>query len=148
VRISKKSEYGLRALVELNMARRGGQDWLQIAQIAQTTGIPEKFLEQILLVLKKAGLLQSRRGSVGGYALEADPARIDADLVVKLLEGEIWPEPGKTGRGDAGVAVYQELIRRAGEAARGVLAVATLDKLTDETLKKHASARGGSEYQI
>jgi Rrf2 family protein len=148
VRVSKKSEYGLRALVELNLARRSGQAWMQIGQIAQKTGIPEKFLEQILLVLKKAGLLQSRRGAVGGYALEAEASRIDAGLVIRLLEGEVWPEEDKSRIREAGVEVYQALVRKAEQAARAVLEHASLDALTDETLKRRASQRASAEYQI
>ena len=74
MKLSKKSEYGLRALLELQSTYNGPV--LQRHEIAERQHIPVEFLEQILLSLKRAGLLTSRRGIRGGYALTyVDPRR-------------------------------------------------------------------------
>ena len=71
MRFSKKSEYALRALIELT--EHYDRDLLQRQQIAEQQHIPIEFLEQILLALKNAGLLASRRGVTGGYSLIKPP---------------------------------------------------------------------------
>src|SRR2546426_7990752 len=71
MKFSKKSEYALRALIELTA--QYGQPHLQRHEIAKRQQIPIEFLEQILLTLKNAGLLGSRRGVTGGYKLRQPP---------------------------------------------------------------------------
>ncbi len=89
MKLSKKGEYALRALIDLAMnADRGVA---QARDVARQENIPVKFLEQILLSLKNAGLLQSRRGVGGGYALARPPDQITLGEVIRLLEGPIAP---------------------------------------------------------
>lgn len=89
MKLSKKGEYALRALIDLAMnADRGVA---QAHDIARHENIPIKFLEQILLSLKNAGLLQSRRGVGGGYVLARPPDQITLGEVIRLLEGPIAP---------------------------------------------------------
>jgi Rrf2 family protein len=89
MKLSKKGEYALRALLDLAMnADRGVA---QAHDIARQENIPIKFLEQILLSLKNAGLLQSRRGVGGGYALARPPDQITLGEVIRLIEGPISP---------------------------------------------------------
>lgn len=89
--ISKKTKYGLQAL--LMLAREYGQGPLLIADLAEQEGIPKKFLEYILLQLKNAGLLQSRKGKGGGYSLAKPPAEISVGRAVRILEGPLAPVP-------------------------------------------------------
>ena len=89
--ISKKTKYGLQALLAL--AREYGQGPLLIADLAEREGIPRKFLEYILLQLKNAGLLQSRKGKGGGYSLAKPPGAISVGRAVRLLEGPLAPVP-------------------------------------------------------
>jgi Rrf2 family protein len=89
MKLSKKSEYGLRALLELTLA--DGQTTLQRHQIAERQRIPVEFLEQILLPLKRAGLLSSRRGMKGGYALIKRPEDITVGQVIRILDGPLAP---------------------------------------------------------
>jgi len=89
MRLSKKSEYGLRALLELTLAY--GKTSLQRHDIADRQHIPIEFLEQILLALKRAGLLASRRGMKGGYQLIKRPEEITVGQVVRILDGPLAP---------------------------------------------------------
>ncbi len=87
--ISQKAKYALRALVAL--ARAG--DSLVISDIAEEQAIPRKFLEQILLDLKHHGLVHSRRGRLGGYALLRPADQITFGQVLRLIDGPIAPLP-------------------------------------------------------
>ena len=89
MKLSKKSEYGLRALLELTLV--DGKTTLQRHQIAERQHIPVEFLEQILLPLKRAGLLSSRRGMKGGYALIKRPEEITVGQVIRILDGPLAP---------------------------------------------------------
>ena len=89
MKFSKKSEYGLRALIELT--GQYGKALLQRNEIAQRQKIPVEFLEQILLTLKNAGLLSSRRGVGGGYALIKSPNDISLGQVIRALDGPLAP---------------------------------------------------------
>ena len=86
---SKKSEYGLRALIELTKSY--GRDPLPRHQIAERQHIPIVFLEQILLALKHAGLLASTRGASGGYALIKPPSQVTLGQVIRILDGPLAP---------------------------------------------------------
>jgi Rrf2 family protein len=89
MKLSKKSEYGLRALLELTAVH--GTATLQRHDIAARQHIPIEFLEQILLALKRAGLLTSRRGMKGGYALIKQPKDITLGQVIRILDGPLAP---------------------------------------------------------
>lgn len=89
--ISQKARYAFRALIAL--ARRGEGNPMLIAEIARSEGIPQKFLEQILLDLKRAGLVTSRRGKVGGYMLIKPASEIFFTDVLRLIDGPVAPLP-------------------------------------------------------
>ena len=85
--ISKKTKYGIKALS--NLARRSKKDPVQIASISKEEQIPQKFLEAILLLLRKSGYLGSKKGKGGGYYLRKDPSEINMAEVFRILEGPI-----------------------------------------------------------
>jgi Rrf2 family protein len=85
MRISKKAEYGLRAVVA--MARTPQKLPVPIQELSRTARVPVKFLEQILLILKRGGILKSKRGVGGGYQLEKRPADISLGEIVRLIDG-------------------------------------------------------------
>lgn len=89
--ISQRAKYALRALVAL--AREPEGEAVFIGDIAEAQSIPKKFLEQILLDLKRDGLLVSRRGKAGGYALLKRPEEITFGQVLRLIDGPIAPLP-------------------------------------------------------
>ncbi len=85
--ISKKTQYGLKALSY--MTQRENQGPILIADISGDQKIPIKFLEAILLDLKKAGLLESKKGKGGGYYFAIPPRQIKVATVIRLLDGPI-----------------------------------------------------------
>ena len=89
MKLSKKSEYGLRALLELTITY--GTATIQRHEISTRQHIPVEFLEQILLALKRAGLLGSRRGVKGGYSLIKPPEAITLGQVIRILDGPLAP---------------------------------------------------------
>ena len=89
MKLSKKSEYGLRALLELTLVY--GKSTLQRQDIVARQHIPIEFLEQILLTLKRAGLIASRRGINGGYMLIKQPSDITLGQVIRTLDGPLAP---------------------------------------------------------
>jgi Rrf2 family protein len=87
MRVSAKVDYAVRAAVELAAAASGGP--VKGEAIASAQGIPAKFLENILLDLKHAGLVQSQRGTEGGYWLARAPDEISLAEVIRAVEGPI-----------------------------------------------------------
>src|SRR5665213_2884806 len=86
---STKAEYGVRVMVEL--ARRAGEDPIPLAEIAAHDGLPLAYLEHLVARLRKAGLVDSRRGSRGSYMLARPSSEITMAEVVEALEGSIAP---------------------------------------------------------
>ncbi len=93
MKLTKRGEYGLKALIDL-AAQEDPQAATQIKDIARRQQIPVKFLEQILLTLKNAGVLRSRAGVGGGYYLAKPPSEITLGQVVRMLDGPLAPIPG------------------------------------------------------
>lgn len=89
MRISRKGEYALRAMTFLALNRRSGP--VPIHEISQREKIPQKFLEQILLQLKRGGLLESKRGVRGGYSLLKDPKRVSLAQIIREIDGPLAP---------------------------------------------------------
>jgi Rrf2 family cysteine metabolism transcriptional repressor len=89
VRVSAKELYGLRAMSEF--ARHFGQGPVSLSDVARTQGISQAYLEQIAIDLRRAGLLESKRGAQGGYVLSRHPMQITAGDVIRALEGSILP---------------------------------------------------------
>jgi Rrf2 family protein len=85
--LSKKTQYALQALSY--MAERGGMEPILIAEIADAKKIPIKFLETILLSLKKAGFLESKKGKNGGYFFATPPQKILLSTIFRTIEGPI-----------------------------------------------------------
>src|SRR5215510_10109854 len=85
--LSMKAKYGLRAMASL--AREYGNGPLLIADIAEKERIPRKFLELILLDLKKKGFLHSKKGKGGGYYLNRLPSTISVDQLIRALDGPL-----------------------------------------------------------
>lgn len=89
--LSKKTKYGIKALVYL--ARQNDGIPIQISVISKSENISQKFLESILLTLRKNGILGSKKGKGGGYYLRKDPNNILMTTVLRLLEGPIAMVP-------------------------------------------------------
>ncbi len=88
VRVSTRGDYASRALLSLALHREGEQP-TSVRDIAERTGLPQPYLEQILLALKGAGLVRSKRGVGGGYVLARDPSEITLAEIVSAVDGPI-----------------------------------------------------------
>jgi Rrf2 family protein len=91
VKLSKRGEYALRALIDLGIASELGWPMLQISELASKEKLPIKFLEQIFTQLKSAGYVASRRGKFGGYSLARPMNRIKFGEVIRLIDGPLAP---------------------------------------------------------
>jgi Rrf2 family transcriptional regulator, cysteine metabolism repressor len=89
MKLTARSEYSLLALVYL--ARQDNTTYISVDTIAQAQGIPPKFLEQLMLSLKRARLLRSIKGQKGGYQLAKSPHEITLAEVVRLFDGALAP---------------------------------------------------------
>lgn len=89
MKISTKGDYATRALQELAMHYNKGP--LRIEEIAQRQDIPVRYLEQLLLILKRGGYLESKRGVKGGYTLARAPHQITLGEIIRLMEGPPAP---------------------------------------------------------
>jgi Rrf2 family protein len=91
MRLSRRSEYGLRALVDL--VRQDGSTPVALGALAKRNNLPSKFLEQIMATLKHGGIVRTTLGAHGGYAIAADPSTVTIGRVVRLLDGALAPVP-------------------------------------------------------
>ena len=135
MRLSKKAEYGLRALIYAAGFPEGTT--FQIKDLADKNGIPKKFLELILLELKNAGLLQSRRGVGGGYLLERRPEAIRSSDIIRAIDGPVMqrgePKGNKINKaGDDESPAVSRLIKETSDAIESVLDRWTLADLARE----------------
>lgn len=85
--LSKKCKYALKALEYIG--KKGDENPILISEISEAQNIPKKFLEAILLELKKDGILQSRKGKNGGYFLRQSPKEINIGHIIRLIDGPI-----------------------------------------------------------
>lgn len=91
MRLSKRAEYGLRALLDLALAQRAGRSHIRAREIRSLEGIPKAFLEQILSQLRLAGYLTTKRGRDGGYSLARPAAAIMVGDALRSLEQSLGP---------------------------------------------------------
>ena len=91
MKLSKRGEYALRALIDLGIASELGWPMLQVSELAAKEKLPIKFLEQIFAQLKAAGYVKSRRGKFGGYSLARPMDRIKFGAVIRLIDGPLAP---------------------------------------------------------
>jgi Rrf2 family protein len=91
MRLSRRSEYGIRALVDL--VRHGDGSPVALATLAERNRLPPKFLEQIMSTLKHGGIVRTTLGAHGGYAMAMDPATVSIGRVIRLLDGALAPLP-------------------------------------------------------
>jgi Rrf2 family cysteine metabolism transcriptional repressor len=88
--VSTRGEYGMRLMVDL--ARHYGEGAVSLHAVATREQLPEAYLEQLVAGLRKAGLVNGKRGAGGGYTLAREPKRITAGDIVRALEGPIEPQ--------------------------------------------------------
>ncbi len=89
MKLTRRSEYALLALLHLARAREG--QFVAVGEMAEAQGLPAKFLEQLLVTLKRGGLVKSRKGPGGGYRLARPAGKIPLAEVIRLLDGALAP---------------------------------------------------------
>jgi Rrf2 family protein len=140
MRISAKGEYAIKAMLDLAMHR--GRTLVPIQEIASRQALPQRYLEQVLLALKRAGLLTSKRGSTGGYHLTKAPDDITVGAVLRAVDGGSAPfESGLHGRRNGTGSDLGELWTEIGEAVAGVVDRWTLGDLVARAEEKRGAAR-------
>jgi Rrf2 family cysteine metabolism transcriptional repressor len=132
MKLSVKVHYGLQAVLQLALNYESGA--LQIGEIAKDQQIPIRFLEQLLLTMKKAGLLISHRGKSGGYALGKHPADISLLDIIETLDGPIEISTRKMKRNP----VLYEMMTDVQTRLRAMLKNLTIEDLV---IKKRQSDR-------
>jgi Rrf2 family protein len=136
--LTNKAKYGLRAMCAL---QDGEGRWMQAHAIAKRANVPEKFLEAILVELRKAGFVESRRGHLGGHALAKPAGEIMVGDLIRAIDGPLAPvrcasmtayEPCSDCQDPEHCAV-RELMRETRAALSGVLDQCSLKTLTERT---------------
>jgi Rrf2 family protein len=132
VELSCKSEYALLALLELAAHYNSGEP-LHIRQIAAQQNIPDRYLEQLLAMLRRYGLVRSQRGAKGGYLLAREPWKITLLEAINCIEGVEAQKPeSSVAAKSVEDAVIREIWQEAGRAADAVLSQYTLQDLADK----------------
>lgn len=140
MKLSKRTEYGLRAVVHL--ARLWPHNYIQSKDLSREENLPAKFLEAILLALRRGGFLESKVGSGGGYRLSRSPREILVGDIVRRLEGRLTIKEGSQPvDGSPGEIAVHLINQKLTEATDDVL-----DKLTVEELAEQG-LRGGHPAQ-
>jgi Rrf2 family protein len=137
MRITAKGQYAIKAVLDLALHR--GHDLIPIQDIAARQGIPQRYLEQVLLALKRGGVLTSKRGSSGGYHLTRPPEDITVGAVLRAVEGEHAPFEALGRRGDDPDLV--ELWADIAEAVSRVIDSLTFGELAARVRERRAALR-------
>jgi Rrf2 family protein len=139
VRISARGEYAIKAVLDLALHR--DRHLIPIQEIATREAIPQRYLEQVLLSMKRAGLLTSKRGASGGYHLTKDPEEITVGAVLRAVEGTGAPFEQEVRPHDGHGEELAELWRRIGDAVSQVVDQLTFGELAARAVQRRANAR-------
>lgn len=137
MKVSQKAGYALRAMLELALGSPGRQ-MMRTAEIAQRSGIPEKFLEAVFVELRKAGLVTSRRGPEGGHGLALPAADITVAAIREATDGPLCLAPNVATEGRSGSAdqVVQRAWSSVEHALQTSMAAITLEELRNQVNQK------------
>ncbi len=144
MKISTKGRYALRLMLDL--ALQGGGETVSIREIAERQDISDKYLEQIIAVLVRAGFVKSVRGAQGGYRLAKDPSAYTVGAILRLMEGNLAPvgciedEENRCAR--AGRCVTVEVWEKINDAVSGVVDHITLSDLVSRHHEKSGRIGG------
>ena len=136
--ISRRTDYATRALLAL---ARNGEGSMKLEELAQRTGAPQSVLEQVMPVMRSAGLIRTERGPAGGYRLNKAPDEITLERVVRLFQGQLAPIGYATRRSpDSAPKFVADSLRETWSEVRD----ATIDILERTTFADLAERAGGS----
>ncbi|MDD6157013.1 MAG: Rrf2 family transcriptional regulator [Lachnospiraceae bacterium] len=139
MKISTKGRYALRLMLDL--ATNNSGEPVSLKDVAKRQGISDKYLEQIISVLNKAGYVKSIRGAQGGYLLRKDPSEYTVGMILRLTEGSLAPvacvEDDEVVCDRMDACVTSIVWRRINEAINGVVDSITLQDLVDWQSEKN-----------
>lgn len=142
MRLSKRTEYGLRAVVQL--ARLWPRNFVQSKDLAQQEDLPTKFLESILLALRRGGFLESKVGSGGGYRLSRAPREMRVGDIIRRLEGRLTIKEGiPASELSPGHVAVRLINQRLTDATDEVL-----DRMTLEELIEHVARLTSTQQEM
>lgn len=134
MRVTYRGDYALKAVLDL--AINYGKDVVTIHEMAKRIDAPIKFLEQVLLDLKKGGFVESRRGKVGGYLLSKAPGKITVGDVIRFIDGPIEPvscvRQGYSNCGDMYKCVFRKVWQDVTKATSDIIDNVTFEALAFE----------------
>lgn len=138
MRITYKGDYALKTILDL--ALHYGNGVVTIHDLAKRLDIPFKFLEQVLLDLKKGGFVESRRGKVGGYLLAKTPAQIRLGDVIRFIDGPVEPiaclEKRYSGCNQIYKCIFRKLWQDVARATANVIDSVTFEDLANQAKKE------------
>jgi len=139
MKLSKRTEYGLRALVQL--ARVWPTHSMQARDLAKQEKLPNKFLEAILLALRRGGFLESKVGMGGGYRLTRAPRDINVGDLIKRLEGRPAADPRPQDHPTAGEIALDFVAGKLTTAISSAMDSMTLEELVEHVNKSQSSTQ-------
>jgi len=140
MKISYKGDYALKALLFLAGKYEKSQS-VKIQEISSQLDIPLKFLEQILIELKRAGYIVSKRGAYGGYSMKKSPESIYLGEIVRLIDGPLAPiacvsKAGYSNCSDLGTCVFEPIWADVRNAVSSIVDSITFQNLLDKQKNK------------
>jgi len=145
MKITYRGDYALKAILDLTLNHN---NVVTIHDLAERAQIPIKFLEQVLLELKRGGFVESRRGNVGGYLLAKPPSQIKVGDVIRFIDGPLEPiactEKDYSGCSDIYKCAFRKIFKEVARATSEIV-----DNITFEELAKQVESTSGAfVYQI
>ena len=138
MKITYKGDYALKTLLDL--ALNYGSGVVTINELAKSADIPIKFLEQILLDLKRGGFVESKRGKIGGYFIAKHPSQIKVGDVVRFIDGPIEPigcvEKNYLGCRDIHKCAFRRMWQDVSEAISDIIDNVTFEDLVNRVKEK------------
>ncbi len=142
MRVSTKGRYALQMMLHLSI--NGNGDYIKIKEIAESLEVSDKYLEQIVTLLSRAGFVKSVRGASGGYKLAKEPHFYTVGMILRLTEGSLAPvacledETDSCSKIEACATV--EVFKRLDEAIKSVIDTTTIADLVDIQLQKQGNS--------
>ena len=131
MRLTTKSQYGLRVLGDLIRNWRSGNGFVQVGALAVRCETSQKYLEQVLLPLSHAGILESKRGQHGGYRLNRPPQEVSLAQALRHLEGLLMPIPTWADDSAGDSSELARVLRRVRDAIRDILESTSIEVLAE-----------------
>lgn len=152
MKITYKGDYALKALLQLAIKYYEG-GVMSISEIAASGDMPMKFLEQILLILRKGSFVKSKRGINGGFLLARHPKDITIGEVVRFIEGPIEPiscirEESYKGCKDTSNCIFRDVWKEVSSAISVVVDTLTFEELVMRYRERNLSRTATYEYSI